>query len=146
MRRRQIEVQRRDRDVPGGDGGQVGPLLVVVHGRVAVDAKATASVLLLDDLQLVAVDALAEPRDPDPVRLARRDVHVHQRALGQGHVVEALDHARDERRGGAELEALAEPEVHLARERLLGHRDPRHAEHHALQRRCDGARVGDVVA
>ena len=41
---------------------------------------------------------------------------------------------------------LAEPEVHLARERLLRDGDRRQPEHDALERGGDGARVGDVVA
>ena len=68
----EVEVQRRHRDAAGGDGGEVGALLVVVDRRVAVDAEAPAAVLLLDDLQLVAVDALAEPRHLDAVGVAGR--------------------------------------------------------------------------
>ena len=41
---------------------------------------------------------------------------------------------------------LAEPEVHLARVRLLRDGDRPAAEHDALERRRDRARVGDVVA
>ena len=39
----EVEVQRRDRDPAGGDRGEVGPRLVVVDRRVAVDAVELAA-------------------------------------------------------------------------------------------------------
>ena len=45
-----------------------------------------------------------------------------------------------------EVEQVPEPEVHLAPRRLLRDGDAGDAEHDALQRGGDGARVGDVVA
>ena len=53
---------------------------------------------------------------------------------------------RDERRGDIEREATVEAEVERPRARLLGDGDRRHPEHDALERRGDGAGVGDVVA
>ena len=75
-----------------------------------------------------------------------RDVDVEQRARRERDVVELVDDARDEVGRDVEREAAAEAEVHLARGRLLGDGDPRDAEHDPLERRGDGARVGDVVA
>ena len=84
--------------------------------------------------------------DLDGVGVAGGHVDVEQRAVRQRDVVDPVDDLRGESGGGLELEGAAEPEVHLARERLLRHRDARHAEHDPLQRGRDGARVGDVVA
>ena len=82
----------------------------------------------------------------DALRMAGRDVDVQQRALGQRHLVELVDDPRDEVGGDAEVELVAEAEVHLAARRLLGDGDARQAEDDALERRGDRPRVGDVVA
>ena len=68
----QVEVQRRDRDPAGGDRREVGPGLVVVHRRVAVDAVELAAGVLLDQVEAVLVDPLAQPRDLDALDVARR--------------------------------------------------------------------------
>ena len=58
---------------PRGDRVQVGPVLVLVRRLEAVDLVApAAAVVLLDQLQLVVVEALAEPGDLDPLRARRR--------------------------------------------------------------------------
>ena len=123
------------------------PALVVVLGRVAVDAVLLAAGLLVDERRAGrgrrACRAAATSTPVDP---AGGHVDVEQRALGQRHVVDLLHEPRGERGGGVEVEAVAEAEVHLARVGLLGDRDPGEAEDDALQRRGDGARVGDVVA
>src|SRR4051812_22997180 len=67
----EVEVQGRDGDAAVGDRGEVGAVLVVVAGGVAVDAVALAARLLLLERELVAVDALAEPRDLDAADLPR---------------------------------------------------------------------------
>ena len=131
---------------PVRDRGEVGSLLALVVGRVAVDPVLAPLGLLLLQHELVAVDPLAEPRDLDAADLAAREVDVQQRAARQRHVLDLLDHPRRERGGGLELELLAEPEVHLARRRLLRDGDAGQAEHDALQRGRDRTRVGDVVA
>ena len=48
-----------------GDGGEVRAGLVLIAGRVAVDAVLAAAGLLVLELELVAVDALAQPGDLD---------------------------------------------------------------------------------
>ena len=139
-------MQRRDRDAALGHRGEVGALLVAVAGRVAVDPVLTPAGLLVLELELVAVDALAEPGDLDAGGLARGHVDVEQRAAGQRHVLDLLDDPGGEGRRGVEVELAAEPEVHLARRGLLGDGDRRQAEHDALERGGHGAGVGDVVA
>jgi hypothetical protein len=140
-------VQRRDRDAPRVDGGQVRARLVVEAGVGAVDPVAAAAVLVLGvELELVAVDALAELRDLDALGVAGRHVDVEQRALGERHVVELLDHARGELGGDVERELAAEAEVHLAGGGLLGDRDAGDAEQERLERGRDRAAVRDVVA
>ena len=84
--------------------------------------------------------------DLDALDLAGRHVDVEQRALGQRHVVDLLHQPRGERRGGVEVEAVAEPEVHLAALDCCETAIAGDAEDDALQRGGDGARVGDVVA
>ena len=69
----EVEVHGRDRDVPRVHGGEVGPRLVVEARVGAVDPVAPAAVLVLGvELELVAVDALAQARDLDAVRARRR--------------------------------------------------------------------------
>src|SRR3712207_7846588 len=55
--------------------------LVLVVGRVAVDPVAAAALLLLAQLQLVAVDALAEARHLDALGRRAGDVDVEEGAL-----------------------------------------------------------------
>ena len=70
----EVEVQRRDRDAAGGDRGEVRPGLVVEAGvaRRRSSSGGGPSLRRSVELQLVAVDALAQPRDLDAVRLAGR--------------------------------------------------------------------------
>ena len=57
----EVEVDRRDRDPAAGDGVEVGALLVLVRGLEAVDlVAATPVVALLDQLELVVVEPLAQ--------------------------------------------------------------------------------------
>ena len=129
------------------DRGEVGPRLVVEARVGAVDPVAAALVLVLGgELELVAVDALAQARDLDALRLAGRDVDVEQRALGERHVVELVHDARDELGGDLEVELAAEAEVHLAGRRLLGDGDARDPEDDPLERGGDRPGVRDVVA
>ena len=95
----------------------------VAEGRIAVDAVLAAAGLLVLELELVAVDPLAEPGDLHAGGLARRDVDVEQGAAGQGHVLDLLDDAGGEGGRGVEVELAPEPEVHLARHGLLGDGD-----------------------
>ena len=92
----QVEVDRRHRDPAGRDRRQVGPRLVVEARVRAVDPVAAAVLLLALELQLVAVDALAEARHLHALRLAGGHVDVQQRPRGQRHVLDALDEPRDE--------------------------------------------------
>ena len=131
---------------PGGDRREVGAGLVVKAGVRAVDPVAAPVLLLALELQLVAVDALAEARHLDAAGLAGRDVDVEQRRRRQRHVLDALHQPRDEIGGDLEAEAAVEAVVERSRAGLLGDGDRRQPEHDALQRRGDGARVGDVVA
>ena len=65
---------------PAGDRVEVGALLVLVRGLEAVDLVApAAAVVLLDQLELVVVEALAEAGELDPARLAGGAVDVDQR-------------------------------------------------------------------
>ena len=57
----------------------------------------------------------------------------------------ARDETGRERRRHAEVESGPDPEVELARARLLRHRDSREAEHDRLERGRHRARIGDVV-
>ena len=137
----------RHRDVAGRDGREVRPRLLVVAGDRAVHPVAPPGVaLLVDELELVAEDALAQPADLDAVGVGGRGVDVQERALGHRHALQLLHDARDEPRALVERELLPEPEVHLPGRGLLGQRDGRQAEQDALQRRGDRAGVGDVVA
>ena len=101
---------------PACDGGEVGARLVVVEARVlAVDRVAAAAVLVLGvELELVAVDPLAQARDLDALGRARRDVDVQQRALGQRHVGELVDDARGEVGGRLEAKALRRKSISRA--------------------------------
>ena len=139
-------MDRRDRDPTGGDRREIGTGFVVEARVRAVDPVAPAALLLALELELVAVDALAEARHLDAVGLACRDVHVEQRRRRQRHVLHALDETRDEARGDLKSEATVEAVVERARARLLGDGDRGQPEHDALERRRDRARVGDVVA
>src|SRR4051795_869568 len=63
-----------------------------------------------------------------------------------GDLVDGAARGSGEVRRHVEGEAVAEAEVHLARGRLLGHRDARDAEEQRLERGGDRAAVCDVVA
>ena len=147
----QVEMQRRDRDHAGVDRGEVGAVLRMVGGIVAVDVESPppAAVLVLDQLEPVGVDALAETRDRRALQFrrgSRRAVDVEQRPRGDRVLAEAGHHASHETRHGVEIEVAAEAEVHLPLGRLLRNGDRRQPQHDALERRRDRARVGDVVA
>ena len=145
----QVEVQRRHRDPPRRDRREVAAGLVVETGVLAIDPVAPAQRrprLLALELQLVAVDALAQTRDLDARGLPRGDVDVQQRALGQRQDLQALHQPRDEARREIEVKAAVVAVVQGATARLLGDRDTGDAEHDALERRRDGARIGDVIA
>src|SRR5919197_1230928 len=89
----EVEVHRRDRDTAGGDRGQIRAGLVGEAGIGAVDPVLARAVLVLGvELELVAVDALAQARDLDADCVAGGDVDVQQRALWAGHLVEVGDH------------------------------------------------------
>ena len=132
---------------PLGDRRQVGALLVVVVGRVAVDAVLLAAGLLVDQRQLVAVDALAEPRDLDALDVAGRHVDVEQRALRAA----ARPRSRPTMRA-VNAAAASKSKRSPRRKSISRARDcwetaiAREAEHDALERRGDRAGVGDVVA
>ena len=140
-------MHRGDRDAARVDGGQVGAGLVVEARVGAVDPVAPAAVLVLGvELELVAVDALAQAGDLDALGLAGGHVDVQQRAGGQRDLVELATDAGGELGRALEGEAAAEAEVHLPGVGLLGDGDAREAEHERLERGGDRARVGDVVA
>ncbi len=121
--------------------------LLVGLGNFAVDAVAPAvGCRLLDELELVAVEAPAQPRDRDALRDTTGEVDVQQRPLGQRDALQILDEPRRERRGGKEVELGRLAEVELERGRLLRDRDARKPQHDRLERRRDGAGVGDVIA
>ena len=145
-------MQRGHGDHVLGDRGEVRAVLMVIVRLVAVDpvpaAAAPADVLLLQ-LELVAVDALAHPRHRGAVQLVPRDsgnVHVQERAVREWALVHRGHQPGDEAGSALEVELPAQPEVHLALARLLRDRDRRQAEHDSLQRGGDGAGIGDVVA
>ena len=144
----QVEVQGADGDPALGDRREVGALLVLERGLEAVDLVAAARALgvLVDQLQLVVVEALAEVGDLDARRLARRAVDVDQRVVGDRVLRDAAHQLGGERGRDLEVELAAEAEVHLPRARLLRDRDRRDAEHDPLERGGHGPRVGDVVA
>ena len=101
-------MQRRDGDAARVDRGEVGPGLVVEARVGAVDPVAAALVLVLGgELELVAVDALAQAGHFDAVWIAGGDVDVQQRPLGQRDVVELVDDAGGERGRGREVEDVA---------------------------------------
>ena len=134
---------------PVAERREVGAVLFAIARLLAVDPVAAPAALLLVELHAVAVDALAEPAGAGALHLARRAVHVQQRALGHRHLGHLLDHARHERGGLLEVRALPvvrNPRVEPAVEGLLRGGDGGDAEHNALERRGHGARVGDVVA
>ena len=63
----EVEVDRGDRDPSPRDRRQIGSLLVLERGLEAVDlVPPPALLVLVDQLQLVVVEPLAEPRDLDP--------------------------------------------------------------------------------
>src|SRR5919202_5569540 len=95
----QVEVNRRDGDRALADRLEVGALLLVEAGLVAVDlVAAAATVLLLGQPELVAIDPLAQAAGAGAARLARRNVDVQQRAVRHRHSLELLHQPRDERR------------------------------------------------
>ena len=97
----------RHRDVAGGDGGEIRARLLVVAGDRAVHPVAPPGVaLLVDELELVAEDALAEPADLDAVGVGGRGVDVQERALGHRHALQLLHDARDEPRALVERELV----------------------------------------
>ena len=138
----EVEVQRRDGDAAGRDGGEVGAGLVVVDGRVAVDAEEPAAAdVLLDQLELVLVDALAQPGDLDTADVARGDVDVEQRARRERDVVEPVDDPCGERGRVARSRTGCPSRKSISRaRRLLRDGDAGNPQHDALQRRRDGAR------
>ncbi len=141
----EVEVDRRDRDAPLRDGQQIGPLDLFEARLPAVDLVAAPDARLLDQLQLVVVDAFAELRHLDPGRLARGAVDVDQRRRRHRLRRQPADQLGCERRGDAEVE-LAADVAHAAAGGLLGDRHRRDAEHDPLEGSGDGARIGDVVA
>ena len=76
----EVEVDRGDGDLAGGDRRQVGSGLVALEARVAVDPVQPPAAGLVDERQLVAVHALAERGHLDPVGRAAGDVDVEQRS------------------------------------------------------------------
>ena len=145
----QVEVDRRDRDAPGRDRGEVGARLVVVAGVGAVDPVAARRPVVL-----VARASARRGRcacrgasTSTPSGVAGRDVDVQQRARAAAARPRARSTMRAMKRAARSKSKLAaEAEVHLARRRLLRDGDRRQPEHDALERRRDRARVGDVVA
>ena len=145
---REVEVHGRDRDPPSGDRGEVGARLVLERGLEAVDLVAAPAVaVLVDQLQLVVVEALAEPRDLDPLRLPGGAVDVQQRlrrqrigdrAAGPARRPARAATAKSNRRAGRKPISPAPDCCEIA---IAGM-----PEDDALERRRDGSRVGDVVA
>jgi len=142
----EVEVDRRHCDAPRVHGGQIGAGLVLKARVRAVDPVAASVLLLVLELELVAVDALAQAGHLYSSRLARGNVDIDQRAVRQLHLLDALDPARHEGRRHVEAEAAIETVVQRPRARLLRDGDRRQPQYHSLERRCDGARVGDVIA
>ena len=142
----EVEVDRRDRDPALRDRHQVG-LLALLEARLpAVDLVVAPAVLVLgDQLQLVVVDAFAEPGHLDPARLAGGAVDVDQRLRRHRLVLQRGDELGEEGGGDGEVEA-ARDVAHAAARGLLGDRDGGDAEHDPLEGGGDRARVGDVVA
>ena len=145
---RQVEVQRGDRDPAGGDGGEVGARLVVVHRRVAVDAVELAAVVLLDQVEPVLVDALAQPRDLDARRSRRPGTLMFSSVpFGSGTSSSRSTTRAANAAAGVEVERVGRagspsPALGDCWETAM----PGMPEHDALQRGGDRARVGDVVA
>ena len=139
-------MDRRDRDPLLGDGVEVGVGLVVVGGVVAVDVVPAAPALVGLELEPVAVDAAPEPHHRDALRGRRRRVHVQDRPGRQAARADQLDQPGQEVGRGREVVARLAAEVHAGLLALLRDRDGGDAQHEALERRGDGARVGDVVA
>ena len=130
-----------------GDGGQIGAGLVLEGGLEAVDPVAAPPVaVLVDELQLVVVEPLAEPGDLDPLRLTGGAVDVQERRGGQRLGAQSPTSWAPNRAADGEVEAAAGEKAHLAGGRLLRDRDRRDAQDDALQRRRHGSRIGDVVA
>src|SRR3990172_3644907 len=136
---RQVEMDRRDRDVVLLDGLQVRAGDVLPPEGIAADPEIlpSARIALLHDR--LAVDAFPLARDPHSPDLARRDVgkvHVQKRVLRKPlsqHLVRDL---------GGEFRRHVEPEVVP---RYQGDGDRPDPQEGALHRRRDGARVGDVI-
>ena len=141
-------MQRRDGDHAVADRREVRAVLLVEARVLAVDPVLRApGAAVARELQLVAVDALAEARDAHAGRLAERAVDVQQRPGRQRHVVDLVDEARDERaRRGRTRTRGRRGSPSRRRGRLLGDRDRRQPEQDALERRGDRAGVRDVVA
>jgi hypothetical protein len=142
-------VKRGHGDLALGNGREVRIGIALVAGLLAVDVEAAPPFHLLGQLELVAVDALAQAAGPDSAHVAGGTVHVQERARRHGHVLELLDHPGHE--GGGLLEVLAlpgpaPPEVDHALLGLLRDGDRRDTQHHSLQCGRNRARVGDVVA
>src|SRR3990170_1259751 len=136
---RQVEMDRRDRDVVLLDGLQVRAGDVLPPEGIAADPEIlpSARIALLHDR--LAVDAFPLARDPHSPDLARRDVgkvHVQKRVLRKPlsqHLVRNL---------GGEFRRHVEPEVVP---RYQGDGDRPDPQEGALHRRRDGARVSDVI-
>ena len=142
----EVEVDRGDRDPAAGDRGEIGAALVLERRLEAIDLVAPPSrAVLFDQLQLVVVEPLAEPRQLDPADLARGAVDVDQRPRRHRLGDQLADDLAADRGRHREVE-LAAGVAHATDARLLGDGDGGQPEHQPLERRRHGARVGDVVA
>src|SRR3954453_12646614 len=138
----QVEVDRSDRDVAIVDGGQIGTFLMLVARLHAVDPVALAATrIFFLERELVVVAALAEPRYLSALYLAGGRIDVDQGLLGEREVVELGDDPRRERRNGVEIELAPGVIRGPGALRLLGHGERGNAQHDALERGRDGARV-----
>ena len=134
---REIEHQRRHRHVAPVDGGVVRVLARLPRRRADADPEVAppAGILPLDDL--LAVEPPAEPRDPDAPRLARRHVHVQER----DRPVRVPQQELRQPGGGPRGRTVARGRGRLDER----HREPRHAQQHALEGGRHRARVRHVV-
>ena len=142
----QVDVQRRDRDLPLVHGPQVGPRRMVVLGPAKAHpvVVAAAQVGAFDRMHLADVaEALAGHLDfLDQGRRQGREVEVHHHpvlpALGQ--------QARDDRRGEGLGRLPVRPHLVVEALQRLAQGDRADAEGHALQRPRHRARIGAVLA
>ena len=137
---RQVQVDRSDGDEPFLDRLEVGAGDVLAVQVVASDPVILLSprVALLHDQ--VAVDPLPHPRDPhavDSLAPFVGHVDVQQGVVGQAFLQHFSRHVERHRR------SRVEPEPRAGDQR---DGDGRDAEQRSLDRRGDGAGVGDIVA